>query len=236
MVVTAREPGGTPLGEEIRALVLHGHEMTPWAEALLYVAARAELVAEVVAPALERGDDVILDRYVDSSVAYQGVGRGLGLDEVLELNLQAVGGLLPDRTFVLVVEPGSLRVARRRLAGPDRARAARVPRQGRRRLRAARRALSRARRPARRHAARRERSPHGSTMSFVGLPEQPEAARLLGGRARRGAGARLPPARSGGRRQAARRAPRSPPACSATSGACSSGTIPTSTCSSRSAR
>ena len=106
VVLTAREPGGTPLGEEIRALVLHGHEMTPWAEALLYVAARAELVAEVVAPALERGDDVLLDRYVDSSVAYQGVGRGLGLDEVLELNLQAVGGLLPERTFVLVVEPG----------------------------------------------------------------------------------------------------------------------------------
>ena len=105
-VVTAREPGGTALGEEIRELVLHGHQMTPWAEALLYVAARAELVAEVVVPALERGDDVILDRYVDSSVAYQGVGRGLGLDEVLELNLQAVGGLLPDRTFVLVVEPG----------------------------------------------------------------------------------------------------------------------------------
>ena len=104
VVVTAREPGGTPLGEDIRALVLHGHEMTPWAEALLYVAARAELVAEVVAPALERGDDVILDRYVDSSVAYQGVGRGLGLDEVLELNLQAVGGLLPDRTFVLEVD------------------------------------------------------------------------------------------------------------------------------------
>ena len=103
-VVTAREPGGTPLGEQLRALVLHGSEMTAWAEALLYAAARAELVAEIVAPALERGDDVVLDRYVDSSVAYQGVGRGLGLDEVLELNLQAVGGLLPDRTFVLEVD------------------------------------------------------------------------------------------------------------------------------------
>jgi dTMP kinase len=117
-VVTAREPGGTELGERIRALVLHGDEMTPWAEALLYAAARAELVAEVVAPALDRGADVILDRYLDSSVVYQGVARGLGLDEVLELNLHAVGGLLPDRTFVLAVEPG---LAGSRVGGvPDR--------------------------------------------------------------------------------------------------------------------
>src|SRR5688572_8503366 len=106
-VVTAREPGGTALGEQIRELVLHGDEMTPWAEALLYAAARAELVAEVVVPALERGADVLLDRYLDSSVAYQGVGRGLGLDEVLELNLLTVGGLVPDRTFVLAVEAGT---------------------------------------------------------------------------------------------------------------------------------
>jgi dTMP kinase len=105
-VVTAREPGGTPLGERLRELVLHGETMTPWAEALLYAAARAELVAEVVEPALARGADVLLDRYLDSSVAYQGIGRGLGRDEVLELNLLAVGGLLPDRTFVLAVDPG----------------------------------------------------------------------------------------------------------------------------------
>jgi len=104
-VVTAREPGGTALGEELRALVLHGGEMTPWAEALLYAAARAELVAEVVEPALARGADVLLDRYFDSSVAYQGIGRGLGLHEVLELNLLAVGGRVPDRTFVLAVDP-----------------------------------------------------------------------------------------------------------------------------------
>jgi dTMP kinase len=106
-VVTAREPGGTALGERLRELVLHGDEMVAWAEALLYVAARAELVAEVVRPALERGADVLLDRYVDSSVAYQGVGRGLGLEEVLELNLNAVGGLLPDRTFVLAIDPAT---------------------------------------------------------------------------------------------------------------------------------
>ena len=104
-VVTAREPGGTALGEQLRALVLHGDEMTPWAEALLYAAARAELVAEVIEPALARGADVLLDRYFDSSVAYQGIGRGLGLHEVLELNLLAVGGLVPDRTFVLAVDP-----------------------------------------------------------------------------------------------------------------------------------
>ena len=117
-VVTAREPGGTELGEQVRALLLHGGEMTPWAEALLYAAARAELVAEVVAPALGRGADVLLDRYLDSSVVYQGVARGLGLEEVWELNLTAVGGLLPDRTFVLAIDPGS---AERRVgAAPDR--------------------------------------------------------------------------------------------------------------------
>jgi dTMP kinase len=106
-VVTAREPGGTELGERIRSLLLHGEEMTPWAEALLYAAARAELVAEVVAPALARGADVLLDRYLDSSVVYQGIGRGLGLEEVWELNLAAVGGLLPERTFVLAVDPAT---------------------------------------------------------------------------------------------------------------------------------
>jgi len=104
-VVTAREPGGTALGEQIRGLVLHGDEMSPWAEALLYAAARAELVAKVIEPALARGADVLLDRYLDSSVVYQGIGRGLGADEVLELNLLAVGGLLPDRTFVLAIDP-----------------------------------------------------------------------------------------------------------------------------------
>jgi dTMP kinase len=117
-VVTAREPGGTSLGERIRELVLHGDEMTPWAEALLYAAARAELVAEVIEPALARGADVLLDRYLDSSVVYQGIARGLGLDEVLDLNLTAVGGLLPDRTFVLAIDADS---SLERLAeGPDR--------------------------------------------------------------------------------------------------------------------
>jgi dTMP kinase len=117
-VVAAREPGQTALGEEIRRLVLHGGPMTAWAEALLYAAARAEVVAEVVRPALERGADVLLDRYVDSSIVYQGIGRELGADDVLEVNMLATGGLLPDRTFVLAVEPGTS--AARVGAEPDR--------------------------------------------------------------------------------------------------------------------
>ena len=103
-VVVTREPGGTALGELIRPLVLEGPEMEPWPEAALFAAARAQLVAEVIRPALARGADVLCDRYVDSSLAYQGIARGLGLERVLELNLDAVGGLLPDRTFLLVVD------------------------------------------------------------------------------------------------------------------------------------
>jgi len=104
-VVSTREPGGTELGEGVRNLVLHGGDVGPWAEALLYVAARAQLVDDVIRPALERGAAVICDRYVDSSVAYQGIGRQLGLDRILDLNLAAVGGLLPDRTFLLELNP-----------------------------------------------------------------------------------------------------------------------------------
>jgi len=107
-VVATREPGGTELGERIRELVLHGGHVEPWAEALLYAAARAQHVEEVIRPALEREQWVICDRYVDSSVAYQGVARGLGLDRVLELNLAAVGGLMPDRTFLLLIDPAEI--------------------------------------------------------------------------------------------------------------------------------
>ena len=107
-VVSTREPGGTELGEKVRDLVLHGGHVTPWAEALLYAAARAQLVDEVIRPALERGASVVCDRYVDSSVAYQGVGRELGLDRVLDLNLAAAGGLLPDRTFLLSLEAAEI--------------------------------------------------------------------------------------------------------------------------------
>ena len=104
-VVATREPGGTELGERIRELVLHQGDVSPWAEATLFAAARAQLVDAVIAPALERGADVISDRYLDSSLAYQGIARDLGLERVLELNLQAVRGLLPDRTFLLLVDP-----------------------------------------------------------------------------------------------------------------------------------
>jgi dTMP kinase len=104
-VVSTREPGGTELGEGVRDLVLHGGHVGAWAEALLYVAARAQLVDEVIRPALDRGASVICDRYVDSSVAYQGAGRELGVDRILDLNLAAVGGLLPDRTFLLELDP-----------------------------------------------------------------------------------------------------------------------------------
>jgi dTMP kinase len=105
-VVATREPGGTPLGEEVRRLLLDGVEMSPWAEAALFAAARAELVARVIAPALEAGQHVLCDRYVDSSLAYQGIARGLGVENVLELNLVATGGLLPDRTFLVELDPG----------------------------------------------------------------------------------------------------------------------------------
>src|SRR6266567_1152347 len=98
-VVTTREPGGTPLGERVRELLLTGNGISPWAEAALFAAARAELVEEVIGPALEREAIVICDRYLDSSLAYQGVER------VLQLNLPAIGERLPDRTFLLEIDP-----------------------------------------------------------------------------------------------------------------------------------
>jgi dTMP kinase len=102
--VLTREPGGTPLGERIRDLVLHGDHVAPWAEAALYVAARAQHVDQVIRPALERGATVVCDRYLDTSVAYQGAGRGLGVDEILELNMRAVEGLLPDVTVLVELD------------------------------------------------------------------------------------------------------------------------------------
>ena len=108
-VVASREPGGTPLAEDVRELVLHGPDMSPWAEAALYAAARADHAARVIRPALERGEDVICDRYLDSSVAYQGVARGLGLERVRDLSLLVTDGLLPDRTFVVLLDPAEAR-------------------------------------------------------------------------------------------------------------------------------
>jgi dTMP kinase len=103
-VVLTREPGGTPLGEQVRDLVLHGDHVAPWAEAALYAASRAQHVADVIRPALARGATVVCDRYLDTSVAYQGAGRGLGVDVVLELNLRVVEGLLPDLTVLVELD------------------------------------------------------------------------------------------------------------------------------------
>ena len=104
-VVATREPGGTPLAEGVRNLVLHGHDMSAWAEAALYAAARADHAAHVIRPALGRGEDVVCDRYLDSSVAYQGVARGLGEERVRDLSLIVTEQLLPDRTFLVLVDP-----------------------------------------------------------------------------------------------------------------------------------
>jgi dTMP kinase len=108
-VLSTREPGGTPVAEVMRDLVLHGDDMSPWAEAALYAAARAENVAAVIRPALERGEDVVCDRYLDSSVAYQGAGRGLGEARVRDLSLLVTGDLLPDRTFLVLLDPEEAR-------------------------------------------------------------------------------------------------------------------------------
>jgi dTMP kinase len=105
-VEVLREPGGVELSERIRALVKDpGLEVHPRAEALLYAAARAQLVAEKLEPLLAAGRSVLLDRFVDSSLAYQGAGRGLGVEAVRELNLFGTGGLRPDRTLLLRIDP-----------------------------------------------------------------------------------------------------------------------------------
>jgi dTMP kinase len=103
-VVGTREPGGTELGETLRAIVLHGQKVSPWAEVAIFAAARAELVDQVIEPALKRGATVISDRFVDSSLVYQGVARGLGIENVLQVNVLATKGLMPDRTFLLLVD------------------------------------------------------------------------------------------------------------------------------------
>ena len=115
-VLVTREPGGTELGLELREMVLHRRgEIAPRAEALIYAADRAHHIATKVRPALERGEVVVQDRYLDSSVAYQGAGRVLGAEEVRNLSLWATEGLLPDLTVLLDLheELGSDRMAER---------------------------------------------------------------------------------------------------------------------------
>jgi dTMP kinase len=118
-VVRTREPGGTPAAEALRNIVLDPIYigMDARAEALLFAAARGEHVARVIRPALDRGDVVLCDRYVDSSIAYQGIGRDLGAGVVRELSLWATGGLLPDLTIVLDINP---MIGLSRVSEPDR--------------------------------------------------------------------------------------------------------------------
>jgi dTMP kinase len=117
-VVRTREPGATPLGEGIRALLLHGDHVSPRAEALLFAADRAHHVETVLRPALQRGAVVVTDRYVDSSIAYQGAGRHLDADEVAHLSRWATQGLVPDLTVLLDIDPAAART--RRAGAPDR--------------------------------------------------------------------------------------------------------------------
>ena len=117
-----REPGGVELSERVRALVADPSlSVDPRAEALLFAASRAQLVAERLRPLLDSGRTVVLDRFVDSSLAYQGAGRSLGVAEVRALNDFATGGLVPDRTLLLSVDPAvALARSRGRGAPPDR--------------------------------------------------------------------------------------------------------------------
>ena len=119
-VTMTREPGGTDVGERVRDILLAGEPgaLSLVAEAHLFAAARAELVRRVVLPALDGGGWVVTDRFVDSSLAYQGVARGLGIDAVLEVNRDAVAGCLPDLS--LVIDTPLAVTAERRCAAPDR--------------------------------------------------------------------------------------------------------------------
>jgi len=106
-VVQTSEPDGTPLGLRVRSLFEDGPTPTPLTQAFLFMAARQEHVSRVIAPALARGAVVISDRYADATVAYQGYGQGMDVQTVRELNLLATGGILPDLTLVLDLDPAA---------------------------------------------------------------------------------------------------------------------------------
>ena len=118
-VVRSREPGGTPAAEALRSVVLDSRYagLAPRAEALVFAAARADHVEQIVRPALQRGACVVLDRYIDSSVVYQGVARGLGTDEVERLSMWATQSLVPDLVVLLDLDP---RIGLSRVGQPDR--------------------------------------------------------------------------------------------------------------------
>jgi len=120
-VVSVREPGGTEIGEQIRNIIVHnskGDEMCAETELLLFTAARAQLVREVIAPALVRGAIVLCDRFLDSSTVYQGIGRNLAPDPVNQINRFAVGNVMPDITIVIDV-PTALSLERIRRRASD---------------------------------------------------------------------------------------------------------------------
>lgn len=120
-VLTTREPGGTEIGEQIRNIIVHnskGDEMCAETELLLFAAARAQLVREVIAPALLRGDFVLSDRFLDSSTVYQGVARNLALDPVQLINQFAVGSVMPNLTVIIDV-PTKVSIARIRQRASD---------------------------------------------------------------------------------------------------------------------
>jgi dTMP kinase len=124
-VLTTREPGGTEIGEQIRNIIVHnskGDEMCAETELLLFTAARAQLVRQVIAPALQRGVIVLSDRFLDSSTVYQGIGRNLAADPVAQINRFAVGNVMPQLTVVIdVPEEVSLARLKQRASGlPDR--------------------------------------------------------------------------------------------------------------------
>ncbi|MEI6464109.1 MAG: dTMP kinase [Verrucomicrobiota bacterium] len=120
-VVSTREPGGTEIGEQIRNIIVHnskGDEMCAETELLLFTAARAQLVREVIAPALLRGSIVLSDRFLDSSTVYQGIGRNLAADPVAQINRFAVGDVIPDLTIVIDV-PEEVSLARLKTRASD---------------------------------------------------------------------------------------------------------------------
>lgn len=124
-VVSVREPGGTEIGEQIRNIIVHnsrGDEMCAETELLLFAAARAQLVREIIAPAIKRGAIVLSDRFLDSSTVYQGIGRNLAPDPVQQINRFAVGAVMPDLTVVIDVptEVSLARIHQRATDVPDR--------------------------------------------------------------------------------------------------------------------
>jgi dTMP kinase len=117
-VIYTREPGGTNISEKIREIILDNKnsEMSAMCEALLYASSRAQLVHEIIKPALSEGKIIVMDRFVESSIVYQGIGRNLGVDRIRSINDAATGGLKPDITFMLTIpfEEGLIRKAKQK--------------------------------------------------------------------------------------------------------------------------